>query len=330
MESVIQVVRGLPADIPAAVFIVIHFPANAPSVLPKILARHSQLRVAHAVDDALITPGFIYVAPPDKHLLIREGRVKLSVGPKENGHRPSVDPMFRSAARVYGPAVIGVILSGVLDDGTAGLMVVKSHGGRAVVQNPDDALYSGMPKNAIENVDIDHVVPLSVMSGLLDRLAREPVPAAPEESPDDRDIVMEDEITDLTMKSIHNSEQLGPPSSFTCPECGGTLFEMEGHDLPRFRCRVGHAYSPDSLMSAQSEALEAALWGALRALQERSALSSSMAQRAARRGQDLSAAQFTERHHEAEHHAAILLDLLLHNNAAEESSGMQNDTPNRS
>jgi len=159
VDALTQLVRGLPADLPAAVFVVVHVPAHGPSVLPRILSRSGPLPATHPQDGQAIRTGRIYVAPPDYHLLVKNGYVRLTRGPRENKHRPSVDSLFRTAARTYGPRVVGVVLSGVLDDGTAGLAAIKLAGGIAAVQHPDDALYPGMPQSALNNVAVDHALP---------------------------------------------------------------------------------------------------------------------------------------------------------------------------
>ena len=176
VEALQTLVRGLPADVPAAMFVVLHMSADAPSMLPQILNRAGPLPVAAAVDNEPIAPGRVYVAVPDHHLLIERGRVCLVRGPKENRSRPAVDPLFRSAARAYGSRVIGVVLTGALDDGTSGLQAVKGRGGLAVVQDPAEALYTGMPRSAMEHVAVDYCMPLAEIPALLARLAVEPAP----------------------------------------------------------------------------------------------------------------------------------------------------------
>ncbi|HEU4628992.1 MAG TPA: chemotaxis protein CheB, partial [Gemmatimonadaceae bacterium] len=167
VEALQEVISRLPADLPAAVLVVLHVASGAPSVLPRILDRRAALGVSHARDGEPIVPGHVFVAPPDFHLLVKDGRLKLLRGPRENGVRPAVDPLFRSAADAYGPAVVGVVLSGTLDDGTLGLGMIKRAGGLAVVQDPDEALFDGMPRNAVERVRVDHVVPLAEIAPLL-------------------------------------------------------------------------------------------------------------------------------------------------------------------
>ena len=177
VEALTNLVAALPADLPASLFVVLHVPATGTSTLPDILSRSGPLPASHAKDGEPIEQGRVYVAPPDHHLLLRDDHVHLARGPRENGHRPAVDPLFRSAAWEHSTRVVGVVLSGALDDGTAGLLAIKARGGVAVVQQPEDALYAGMPNNAIEHVEVDHVLPAAAIAGMLARLAAEPASA---------------------------------------------------------------------------------------------------------------------------------------------------------
>jgi two-component system, chemotaxis family, protein-glutamate methylesterase/glutaminase len=310
VEALGQLVRGLPADLPAAVFVVLHVPPHGTSVLPNILRRAGRLRVDHAKDGEPIVPGRVYVAPPDFHMLLKDGQVRLARGPTENSHRPAIDPLFRTAARRYGRRVVGVVLSGVLDDGTAGLLAVKNRGGLAVVQHPDDALYSGMPQTAIENVAVDHVQPAADLGPLLARLAAEPLPPVAE-PPVPPEMEMEADMAELELQAMQSFDRPGAPIPFACPDCHGVLWELHEGDLIRYRCRVGHAWSPDSLLAKQSDGLEAALWTALRALEERANLCAKMAHRADQRKFDLVARKFREQVDEAEAHAKVIRDVLL-------------------
>ena len=305
VEAISQLICELPADLPAAVCVVLHFPASGTSVLPSILERIGSLSAAHAVDGEPIQPGRIYVAPPDRHLIVRQERVELSIGPKENNHRPAVDVLFRSAARSHGPRVIGVVLSGTLDDGTVGLAAIRKQGGVAVVQDPEDALYPGMPRSALENVGGDHVLPVAGIGALLGRLASQPAPEAPVgATPPEWD--EENFMDDARLDGVHAEERAGKPAGFSCPECKGVLWELKEGELLRFRCRVGHAYSAETLIDAQKEGLEAALWSALNALDEKAVLARRLAQRAQERGHVLTARQFEQQSAEALQRAGLI------------------------
>ncbi len=315
VETLNQIVRDLPSDLPAAVFIVLHLPSQSKSVLPSILNRSIQkgrgnttLQAVHPQDGEAIQHGRIYVAPPDYHLLIKNGYIRLARGPRENSHRPAVDPLFRTAARVYGQRVVGVVLSGTLDDGTAGLLAIKQQGGVAVVQDPDEALYSGMPRSAIENVDVDYILRVSDIPSKLRELAYRSVEM--EESSVSSEIEMEADIAELELEAMQDFDRPGKPSGFGCPECGGSLWELQEGSLIRFRCRTGHAYSIGSLLAEQSEALEMALWMALRALEEKAALLGRLADRSRDR-QPLSARRFAEQAQVAQQRAALIRQLLL-------------------
>src|SRR2546429_1846355 len=242
VEALVTLARSLQRNLQAAVFVVLHIPAQSPSLLPEILGRAGPLKAVQATDDLQIEPGHIYIAPPDHHMLMELGKVRVVRGPKENRHRPAIDPLFRSAALAYGPRVIGVILTGALDDGTAGLLTVKLRGGIAIVQDPDEALYSSMPLNALENVEVDYTLPLASIGPLLGQLAHE---SAKEEGgyPVSEDMQKETKLAEMDLAVMHNNEQVGTPSAFSCPGCGGVLWGIQDGDLLRFCCRGGHAFS---------------------------------------------------------------------------------------
>jgi two-component system, chemotaxis family, protein-glutamate methylesterase/glutaminase len=312
VESITYLASQFPPDIDAAVFVVLHLPHNATSYMPQILTRAGDLKAVHPEADAPVTKGMIYVAPPDKHLLVRDGRVVTVSGPRENGHRPAIDPLFRSAAESYNENVIGIILSGNLDDGTAGLAAVKSRGGVAIVQNPDETLFRGMPTSAIENVNVDHVLPLERIVPTILKLIDEGAPtkeAFVEKKNDDLEIEVRNAELDPSLSESDN--QPGEPSGFSCPECNGGLWEVVEGKLVRYRCRVGHAYSAESLLSASGSAVEAALWAALRALEENSAFSRRLARRAHSLEQRRSADRFLGQAKKAAEHAVVLRRILL-------------------
>ncbi|MEA5603898.1 chemotaxis protein CheB [Nostoc sp. UHCC 0252] len=312
VEALTYLVKQLPPDLNAAVMIVLHVSSYGMSALPRILSRAGNLPVSHAQDGEAIAHGWIYVAPPDYHLLVERGYLRLTRGPKENRHRPAIDTLFRTAARTYGQQVIAVLLTGMLDDGTAGVMAVKMRGGVAIVQNPDDALYPDMPRNAIENVeDIDHILPLSDIPSTLVTLVNTPMEVEAENPIPDK-IEFESKIAQLNLEAVENeADRPGKPSTFGCPDCGGILWEVEEGNLLRLRCRTGHAYSAETLLATQSDKLEDALWIALRALEEKASLSYRMASRMEARNQTLAAQRLKEEAQSAWERSAIIREVLL-------------------
>ncbi|MBE9189899.1 chemotaxis protein CheB [Gloeocapsopsis crepidinum LEGE 06123] len=318
VEALEQLIRNLPPSLPAAIFIVLHIPAHSKSVLPSILNRcikkhhkeNSLLKAIHPKDGDAIQHNQIYIAPPDQHLLVKDGYIRLARGPKENSHRPAVDPLFRTAAKIYKQRVVGVILSGTLDDGTAGLMAIKQQGGIAIAQDPQETLYSGMPRSAIENVAVDHVLPVAKIASVLVELANKPQENTGAAAVSN-EMEIEADMAELELGAMQRLERPGKPSSFGCPECGGVLWELKDGNLVRFRCRTGHAYSTNSLLAEQSEALEEALWNALRALEEKAALSQRLATQARDRDRPYSAQRFQTQGDDAQARATLVRQLLL-------------------
>jgi two-component system chemotaxis response regulator CheB len=293
IEALRGVLGGLPADFPAAVLVVVHGPATG-SALAEIAARFGPLPAATAEDGMALKPGHVIVGRGDHHLLVEDGMVLVRKGPRENGHRPAIDPLFRSAARWHGPSVVGVVLSGNLDDGTAGLSAIRRQGGVAVVQDPDDALFDGMPRNALA-VEPEHVVPADEIGALLDRLARD---AVRDHGPSpDRDMI--DEVALMAEgDQVLEGRHPGDPSPWSCPDCGGVLWAIDDGPNVRFRCRVGHAWAAGSLAERKRQDVESALWVALRALEDRVALCKKMAERADEGRNPLSADRFRQDAHE--------------------------------
>jgi two-component system, chemotaxis family, protein-glutamate methylesterase/glutaminase len=293
IEALTRFVSELPDDLPAAVLVVVHVPSDSVSHLPAILTRAGALAAAHAEDGDTIEAGKLLVAPPDRHLIVENGVVRVPRGPRENRHRPAVDPLFRSAARWYGNRVIAVLLSGGAGDGKAGLREVKRRGGTTA--------------SARGAVEVDHVLPADEIGRLVSELATQ---REAETAPPPARLVFETAIAELDEAAVRGEDRPGVPSPYACPDCGGVLWEMDNGDL-RFRCRVGHAYTAESLMEEQSAGLETILWSALRALEEKADLSRRMAARARSRGH--AATEFRYRSHaeEAEQQAATVRDLLL-------------------
>ncbi|MFI6028704.1 chemotaxis protein CheB [Amycolatopsis magusensis] len=280
VEALRTMVSGLPEDLRAAVLVVMHLPAGGTSALPLILDRAGPLPARAAVDGADVEPGHIYVAGPNQHLLLTGEKLTLSTGPTENGHRPAVNALFRSAALSAGPRAIGVVLSGVLDDGALGLRAIVERGGVGVTQSAEDALYPGMPEAARQQAEVSHVVPASRLGALLGDLSKEELDAValPEPSPALR---LEDRI------ARNGATGVAPhASAYTCPDCWGSLTEVEP-GAGNFRCRIGHAWSAEALLSAQGEEFQHALGMALRSLDEKAGLARRMAADAEVRGHSL-------------------------------------------
>lgn len=266
-EAIKKIVKGLPAEIPASIFIVWHMAASVRGVLPNVLNNLNTIYAAHAFDGEEIKPNRIYVAVPDHHLIVEEGKVRVTRGPKENRFRPAVDPLFRSAAYAYGQRVIGIILSGALDDGTAGLWQVKHYGGVTIVQDPADAEISSMPESAIRGVSVDYCVPVSAMADLLVRLCKEHTPENVYPMKD-QNTKIEIDIASEKKGLERSSLTIGDLTAFTCPECHGVLSRIMDGKLFRFRCHTGHAYSPDALMAAVTEKIEDSLYNVIRGIDE--------------------------------------------------------------
>jgi len=256
----------LPIDFTAPIVIVLHMSPESPGIRHDIRNRSGPLHASPARNGERLQPGRIYVSPPDVHLLIEPGELRVTRGPKENRFRPAIDPLFRTAAQVYGPAAIGVILTGSLDDGTAGLWAIKKMGGTTVVQDPRDALYPDMPANAAQHIDVDHCVPLAGIAPLLVRLTAAPVDDhavdLPEHTQVEIKIAREEDPLEAGLREVTE------PSSISCPECHGVLMQLKEEGRIRFRCHTGHAYSSESLVAEVTEGIEEALWIAMRSLQE--------------------------------------------------------------
>ena len=322
VEALSTLVGDLPHDLPAAVFIVLHMGAHSYSALPQILARRTKLSVGQPRDGEPVRRNRVYVAPPDHHLLVGRGTIRVANGPTENGHRPSVDTLFRSAAATYGPRVAGVVLSGTRDDGTAGLRAIHDRGGVAIVQDPDEALFPGMPQSAMAGDHPDHVLAVGKIGHLLSELARDELPeeGRSETMPDELEAELRWANPDLAW-SAPIEPPLGTASGFTCPECHGALWEIEDGGFSRYRCRVGHGFSAESLVATQRTDVEVALWTAYRALEERVALFSRLADRAHGRHAEITAEHFRAEAAEVGRQAETLRALLWSRRAPEGESG---------
>ena len=304
VEALRALVGGLPADFPGSVFVVMHTAPDSPGVLAQILDRAGPLHAVNASNRERIRPGRVYVAPPDTHMLLEPGVVRLTHGPKENRFRPAIDPLFRSAAQVYGPRVVGVILTGGLGDGTSGLWAVKRLGGVAVVQDPEEAFIPSLPQSALEQVEVDYTLPLAEIAPTLARLARTSVAEqggyeVPEELNIEVKIALEDNAREAGVT------RLGSPSVFTCPECHGTLLQLKENGRTRFRCHTGHAYSSNSLLSELTESVEETMWSAIRTIDESAMLMRHMAEHV-RESDGGAADRFLEKAREAERRSELV------------------------
>jgi two-component system chemotaxis response regulator CheB len=322
IPALIELLAAMQPDLDASVFIAIHTSPDGGGMLPEILQRGSKWPVIFARDHERIRRAHIYVAPPDHHLLLRRTVVQLTRGPRENRFRPAVDPLFRTAAQVFNRRVIGIVLSGGLDDGTHGLELVKLHGGVAIAQDPEEALQPSMPLSAIQNVEVDHILPAAAIGVRLAQLIGEQVEEIPDTDPKEPDVAE---------GTADNQNQVtGPPSEYTCPECGGTLWELGGGKVLRYRCHVGHGYTADSLLADQSDSLENALWGALRALEEHAMLRRRMADHAQGIGRGSSAREFEREAKRTELRASTIRRLLQAERPARlTGSGQAAETPRR-
>lgn len=271
-----KLISQLPKNFPLPVLVVRHISPDATgNTLLDALNNLNTLKCKQAKTGSDLKPGHLYLAPSDHHLMIGEDRkILVTKGAQENRSRPAIDPLFRSAAVTFGSGVIAVLLTGYLDDGTSGMKAVKRCGGTCIVQNPDDAEYPAMPRNAMNNVKIDHCVPIAEMGALLYQLipvklqTRKPVPA---------DVLTEAKIAGRVLSDLSSVNQLGDQVPFNCPGCGGVLWKIEKDSSLRFRCHTGHAYTAASLLAEQTRKIEETMWTALRMFEERKNLLMEMA-----------------------------------------------------
>jgi two-component system, chemotaxis family, protein-glutamate methylesterase/glutaminase len=266
IETLRALVSALPSDFAAPICVVMHMAPQSPGVLHEILRRAGRLDAVSPKNGERLRPGTIYVAPPDFHLIVEPGELRLTRGPKENRFRPAIDPLFRSAAQSYGPGAVGVILTGNLGDGTAGLSAIKQLGGTTIVQDPRDALFPSMPESAIAHVAVDYVIPVADIPALLTTIAESHPDARREEVPLLMDV--ENKIAKEVDPLATDFTKIARPSRFACPECHGVLHELVGTTPLRFRCHTGHAYSIESLLAAVNQAVEESMWNSIRALHE--------------------------------------------------------------
>jgi two-component system chemotaxis response regulator CheB len=314
VEALAALVAKLPPDLNASVFVVVHIPSSATSVLPQILSRRGNLPALHPEDGNPIERGKIYVAPPGRHLILEKRRVRLVIGPTEHGVRPAVDPLFRSAGLTFRDRVVGIILSGNLDDGTAGFEIIKGMGGATIVQDPNEALYDGMIRSAMDAGRADQILPLAeIPSALVELVGRKSQNGARQmaDTGEEEESRKELAIDKFDFGQMHSDDQPGVVSGFTCPNCNGALWELTESDVLRFRCRVGHAFAIESLLAEQQDGVEGAFWIALRALEERAALLRRLIDRAEKGPNKRGIARYTAEEQIVAKRAKTLRDVIL-------------------
>jgi two-component system chemotaxis response regulator CheB len=317
LNALTQLFSQLPDDFPVPVLVVQHISPDATgNMLLDILNKNTKLQCVHAENGIQPVPGFIYLAPSDQHIMIDNNRkIIVTKGAHENRSRPAIDPLFRSAAVAYGAGVIGILLTGYLDDGTAGMKVIQRCSGICIVQDPEDAQYPDMPQSAINQIKADYIVPISEMGGLLYKLLLEN-PA--KDNPIPEDILIEATIAERTLSDLPSVNALGVQVPFNCPGCGGVLWQVDKDDALRYRCHTGHAYTAASLQAAQTSKIEETMWTALRMFEERKNLLTTMA----KAGRGLKAKSLLERAEASQIHIDRIRAILMAND-----SDSLNDTP---
>ncbi len=313
VEALLQFIRPLSSGLPASICVVIHQPDRTQTFLPQLLRREGTLPVVLAGEGTALSPGSVYVGPPGAHLIVEDGRLRLMRTARENGHRPAIDPLFRSVARAYGDGAVGVLLSGADDDGTEGLMMIKALGGVALVQDPDEALFARMPQSAIEHVGIDRVLPAAALAPAVEQIVMQtaggngaaPMPSASNPERDREE--MEQKVRSWREGGPENSS-----AGLSCPLCGGGIWTGREGALQRFRCETGHEFSQEAFLREQEMMLETTLWHAVRALNERAALLRRLSRLEMRPAQHRSA----EEADELEQGLEFLRRLLQHSGSA--------------
>ncbi|QHL89219.1 chemotaxis protein CheB [Nibribacter ruber] len=314
MNVLCNLLSQLPADLPASIFIVQHLARDSNAqILVDRLSKFTKLQCQVAQHEQTIEHGNVYFVPQDNHLLLQKGRMLVTKGPRENLFRPAIDPLFRSAAAAYDSRVIGIVLTGMLQDGTVGMEMIKRSGGITMVQSPAEAEYPDMPQSVLDMMEVDYVVKVAEMGELIKELVHVPA-SAMKEPPED--ITYEAKIAERLMLDsgdIEDTELMGPRSAFSCPDCGGALWEVNTGHVKHFRCHVGHAYTQESFLNANVESLEETLWIAMRMLEERRTMLHAMAEQDRRKGHNNWSESQKERADELKLHISRIRQVLLAN-----------------
>lgn len=311
VTALTEFVKTLPANLDASIFVVLHLSPSSPSSLPQILSRFGPLKAAHAEDGEKIKSGRIYVASPDHHMLIEGDRILVRKGPKENRFRPSIDALFRSAAYSYGSRVIGIVLSGMLNDGTSGMWSIQQMGGVIIIQDPADALYDSMPLSVQSEIDVNYCVPVAKMGTLLEELIDTNAPKMHEVTPGQMELMK----MEVVIAANENAFELGilnrgELTPFTCPECHGVLVGLKEGTTVRYRCHTGHAFTASTLLAGVTESVEEQLWGAMRTLEEATMLLEHISGVFAKAGNEGAAKDFFKKAKESRKRSKVLHDLV--------------------
>jgi two-component system, chemotaxis family, protein-glutamate methylesterase/glutaminase len=311
LQVLLDVASRLQPDMPAAIMVVVHLPPYHRSQLAELLAKAGPLPATAAKHGERIDEGHIYVAPPDRHMLVRNGHIELDRGPRENRARPAIDPLFRSAARAYRSNVAGVVLSGMQGDGTVGLMAIKSQGGMTIVQDPNESIYSAMPERAIQYVGVDRIASAQEIPELLMEFARAPRAPFQRTITENPFIDPEKQLIQPDLVLQAEGARGGEVSTYSCPDCGGTLWQLDEGPAVSFQCHVGHSYSPEMLVIEKSESLETALWSAVRTLVERATLTRQLANRLRKGGREAESLALEEQARADDEHMMLIRELIV-------------------
>ena len=309
LDALAEMVQTLRKGLNVAYCIVLHLSRKGiGDFVVHRLSKATSMPCSLAEDKGVIQRDNIYIARPNQHMLLKDNKIILGGGPEENRFRPSVDVLFRSAAVSYSSHAIGIILSGMLDDGTSGMWAIKRCGGTCVVQDPNQAEYPEMPLSIINNMEADHVVTLDEIGTTIAKIVKQKrgrKKSVPEE------VVLESKIAEKTAVSINAIEKIADTSVFACPDCGGNLWEMKDDIIKRYRCHIGHAYTEKDLVVKQAETASNTLWVALRMMEERKHLLRKLELENAKKGHKFSSSTNAEKHDEMERHINKLKEILF-------------------
>jgi two-component system chemotaxis response regulator CheB len=305
-----ELLKQLTDDIKVAAFVVMHLSKQSiGDLLVKRLQKYTSFTCKIPMHGETIKEQHVYIAMPDHHLMVSQNKILLGHGPMENRYRPSIDALFRSAAVNFAPKVIGIILTGMLEDGASGMYAIQKSGGVCIIQDPGEAKYSDMPQAVLNTLKPDYAIPVSEMGGAIkdaiSNLKRKKKGKIPS------DIIKEAAIAERVNIGIEEVKNPGEVSVISCPDCGGSLWEMKGNGFTRYRCHLGHAYSQEGLVSSMEVSTESTLWTALRIIEERRNLLRQIGNKESKNGKSTLAATYLKRSAELEAHIGKLKEILF-------------------